>query len=462
MCAAPTNRLKQALPAGVRALCDRLRAKGYRAWIVGGCVRDLLLEELRGAVPGALAVRGDWDIATDARPEQVRRCFQRVIPTGIQHGTVTVLLDGVGYEVTTLRGETSYSDGRHPDRVYFVDDIEADLARRDFTINAMAYDPTCNALIDPFGGAADLQTATLRAVGDPAERFAEDGLRVLRAARFVATLQVTLDRATQDAIRPSLDSYRRVSPERIRDEWTKTLAAPAPSCAFEIMRTCGLLEITAPELAPAGDRPPVADLRAWEYRLACVDECPARLVVRLAALLQDWKSATRAAERPGGDGSHPAGSRLGEQASAVLKRLRFSNRDQTEVVALVRELDVEYNESWEDRDVRRWVRRVGPARLTDLLDLASAVARVDLEPGAPPAERLTALRRRAQRELEQGAPLSTRDLAVDGNDLMSELGLRPGRQVGELLEQLLEAALDDPAVNDREQLLELARRLVAR
>ena len=164
------------------------------------------------------------------------KLFRRVIPTGLKHGTVTVLLDSGPYEVTTLRGETTYTDGRRPDAVYFVDDIKDDLARRDFTINAIAYDVLADRLIDPFDGLRDLEQMLLRAVGDPAARFAEDGLRVLRAARFVATLEVELDPETERAIEPSLASYRKVSAERIRDEWLKSMQARAPSRAFAVMQ----------------------------------------------------------------------------------------------------------------------------------------------------------------------------------------------------------------------------------
>ena len=175
-----TARLSEGVPSEVRELCARLQEGGFRSWIVGGCVRDQLLNDWNGR---PLDARGDWDIATSARPEQVQALFRRVIPTGIQHGTVTVLMKKSQYEVTTLRGETSYTDGRHPDAVYFVDDIKDDLARRDFTINAIAYDPLADRLIDPFDGIADLRVRRLRAVGNAAVRFAEDGLRVLRASR---------------------------------------------------------------------------------------------------------------------------------------------------------------------------------------------------------------------------------------------------------------------------------------
>src|SRR6185436_6634390 len=203
-------------------ICERLRESGKRGWIVGGCVRDLLLGK----------TVSDWDVATDARPDEVMRIFPRVVPTGIEHGTVSVLAHGVPYEVTTLRGETTYSDGRRPEAVVFVDDITADLARRDFTVNAIAIDPLTPALIDPFDGRKDLEARILRAVGNPVERFLEDGLRVLRAARFAATLECTIDPPTLAAIEPTLSTYRKVSAERIRDEWVKAMKARRPSVAF--------------------------------------------------------------------------------------------------------------------------------------------------------------------------------------------------------------------------------------
>src|SRR5277367_6631958 len=216
------------VPEDVLGICRRLREKGKRGWIVGGCVRDLL----RGAIAK------DWDVATDARPDDVIAMFKKVIPTGIQHGTVTVVRRGVHYEVTTLRGEGAYSDGRRPDKVEFVDDITADLARRDFTVNAMAIDPVDGHLIDPFLGRQDLAARVLRAVGEPEDRFGEDGLRVLRAARFSATLGCTIDPKTERAMgsQRSIDTFRRVSAERVRDEWLKAMRADKPSVAFEAMR----------------------------------------------------------------------------------------------------------------------------------------------------------------------------------------------------------------------------------
>src|SRR3954469_2215018 len=316
-----TARLRASIPEDVRQLCVRLAEGGHRAWAVGGCIRDELLAELRGV---ETAHRNDWDIATSARPEAVMKLFRRVIPTGLKHGTVTVLFDDRAYEVTTLRGETTYSDGRRPDSVFFVDDIKDDLARRDFTINALAYDVLADRLIDPFGGLADLEQKRLRAVGEPAARFAEDGLRVLRAARFVATLELELDPATERAIEPSLASYRKVSAERIRDEWLKTMKARTPSRAFGVMQKHGILAITAPELIESvgceQNRYHAYDV--WGHALHCLDACPPLPVLRVAGLLHDvGKPRSRAFSDKNQDYTFYDHDRIGaEMADPLLSR----------------------------------------------------------------------------------------------------------------------------------------------
>lgn len=429
--------------------------------MVGGAVRDTLRVLLGQA--GTLD-RHDWDIATDALPEEISRVFRRVIPTGIQHGTVTVLLAGEGFEVTTLRGEGTYSDGRRPDSVRFVRDIEQDLARRDFTINAIAYDPLDDVLIDPFGGVADIERHCLRAVGDPRERFSEDGLRVLRAARFVATLDIELESATEAAIRPSLASYSKVSQERIRDEWCKALLATRPSKAFRVMQRHGLLEITAPELeALVGcvqNRFHAYDV--WEHTLRCLDGCPPQLELRLAALLHDiGKPASREFQEDKGDytfhGHEKGGAAL---AHAVLTRLRFSGPMRDKVTALVRHHLVVYDSGWTDAAVRRWLRRVGPELVDDLLALSTADVEAKGRDVTDELRRISELRARARHALQQGAALSVRELAISGNDLMGALQLPRGPIIGSLLRDLLDLVTEDPELNSRERLLEAARRVV--
>ncbi|HEY3817997.1 MAG TPA: HD domain-containing protein [Polyangiaceae bacterium] len=439
------------VPRDVLELCERLRARGKRAWIVGGCVRDRLLGR-------AVA---DWDVATDARPKELLAIFPRAIPTGIEHGTVTVVKDGHHYEVTTLRGEGTYSDGRRPDWVEFVDDITRDLARRDFTVNAIAVDPVDGRLIDPFDGRGDLERGVLRAVGDPRERFSEDGLRVLRAARFVATLELALDPATEAAIAPTLDTFRKVAAERVRDEWLKTMKARKPSRAFDVMRTTGILAITCPELLEGVgmEQNKWHAYDVWRHGMECMDACQADPVLRIAAMLHDvGKPRTRAWSEKTADYTFYDHDRVGaEIAAPIVERLRFSNEERERIVALVRFHLFHYSDEWSDAAVRRWIRRVGAGRLADLYVLNQADVRAKGRDFAPDLAALAGLEAHVARVLAEGAALSTRDLKVNGRDLMSELGVKPGRIIGEILEVLLDAVTTDPGLNERGRLLERAR-----
>ncbi|MGA2449346.1 MAG: HD domain-containing protein [Polyangiaceae bacterium] len=445
-----------AVPKDVVDLCGRLRESGKRAWIVGGCVRDLLLER----------PVNDWDVATNAQPAELLRIFPRAIPTGIEHGTVTVVRGSRHYEVTTLRGEGTYTDGRRPDWVKFVDDIVADLARRDFTVNAMAVDLADGKFVDPFDGRGDLERSLLRAVGDPVARFSEDGLRVLRAARFVATLGLELEDATEAAISPTLDTFRRVAQERVRDEWLKAMKAREPSRAFEVMRRTGILGVTCPELLNEvgleQNRWHAFDV--WRHTMVCVDACPGDPILRLAALLHDvGKPATRAWSEKTSDYTFYDHDRVGaEIAESICGRLKLSNDERARVVQLVRHHLFHYDADWSDAAVRRWMRRVGVERIDDLYVLNEADVRAKGRDCTADLAALADLRDHVARVSAAGAALSTRDLAVDGRDLMRELGLAPGRLIGELLGLLLEDVVSDPAANGKERLIALARDYIAR
>jgi tRNA nucleotidyltransferase (CCA-adding enzyme) len=402
--------LAAAVPPGVREVCETLERAGHEAVTVGGAVRDAMLG--RDA--------GDWDVATSARPEQVVALFEKTIPTGMQHGTVTVVV-GRGrareaIEVTTYRGEGAYVDGRRPTSVVFGVPLTEDLARRDLVVNAIAYDPVRGVLFDPFDGRGDIAARRLRAVGDATARFTEDGLRVMRAIRFAATLGFALDPETEAAIPAALPSLAKVSRERVKVELDKTLLAPAPAAALEIARRTGVLAQELPEA--------IAQEGAWAARLAWVDGLPRDVGLRAAALLS------------GGPDS---------AAEACWKRLKGPNDERDRVVRLVRVAHAAAP-PLDERGVRRLLAGVGRARGEDCVALWSA------RPDAP-AE-LVAL---ARTILDRGDALAAGDLAITGAVVMQELGIPPSREVGRLLEVALDAALDDPSVNDRERLLALVR-----
>jgi tRNA nucleotidyltransferase (CCA-adding enzyme) len=400
----------------------RLDAAGHRSWIVGGAVRDLLLHRVRAAT--------DLDVATPATPQQVTALFRKVIPTGIEHGTVTVLAGGEAIEVTTFRGEGPYRDGRRPESVTFHTDLEADLARRDFTMNALAFDPIGGEFRDPFGGRRDMARRLVRAVGEPAARFGEDGLRPMRAVRFAAQLGYALDRRTQAAIEPALEVVRRVSVERIADELERLVVAPHADRGVALLRKTGLLGVALPALAASSDPPLDHAIRV----LRRVTAEPSR---RFAALLH---------------GLDPA------SVEATLVGLRYARRTVDEATGLVRAHLCRAGRREDSlpagpEALRRWLSRVGPARVAALLELATAEARA-----LPPARSRLALREVARfaagiaEVLREAPPLTARDLALDGADVMRILSAGPGAYVGEALRHLLERVLQDPTRNTAEAL----------
>jgi tRNA nucleotidyltransferase (CCA-adding enzyme) len=429
----------------------RVLAEGGKScYLVGGAVRDYLLgREV-----------SDFDAATDARPEELLRLYRRVIPTGIKHGTVTVLWKGLEIEVTTFRTESSYADGRHPDSVAFASTIEEDLSRRDFTINAMAFDLDAKELLDPHGGREDLARRLVRAVGEALERFREDGLRPLRAVRFAAQLGFEIEETTLAAIRPSIDRFLLVSPERVREEFSKILASPLPSRGLRLLESTGLLGHISPELAACRgvEQRGMHVYDVLDHLYASVDASPPETALRLAALLHDVGKPEAKVERPGED---PTFYRHEEYSAAaaesILKRLRYPKALVEEVAHLIRCHMFSYDDSWSDAAVRRFLARVGPENIESLLALRVADGTAIVGRPVDPRS-LEPLRARMDAVLAAKEAFGLSDLAVKGDDLRA-IGVPPGRAMGAMLKELLETVMDDPALNERERLLEIARRI---
>lgn len=441
------------LPAAVAAVLDGLREGGDEAVLVGGCVRDLV----RGEQPA------DWDVATSAPPETVASRFPGATWEN-PFGTVTVRdpVGGRGIEVTTYRVEAGYRDKRRPDEVRWGRSLGDDLARRDFTINAMAWLPDEAAdgggrLVDPFGGAADLEAGLLRAVGDPGARFGEDALRLLRAVRLATRFGLRLDPPTEAAIRAHAAEASALSGERVRDELLRILAgATPPSGAFDLMERLRLLAALLPELAALRGIPQAKALAgdALEHSLRTADALPAAdPVLRLAGLLHDVGKATTLA-----DGHFLRHDRDGALvAEEIMLRLRAPRAEVTRVGRLVRHHMFAYTHEWTDAAVRRFVRRVGADLLPDLFALRAAD---DVASGVEePPDGWRELRERVA--AVAGDPLEASHLAISGDDLVAELGIAPGPPIGRLLAALVEAVLEDPGLNSRDRLLELARAMAS-
>jgi tRNA nucleotidyltransferase (CCA-adding enzyme) len=448
-----------AIPADVLAVCRRLRESGHQAFIVGGSVRDLII----GRPPG------DFDVATSALPDATMDIFgaRYAIPTGLQHGTVTVLAGEPPaqrhVEVTTFRGEGVYLDGRRPSSVSFSATLAEDLSRRDFTMNAIAYDPTSGAIHDPYDGRGDIVRKTVRTVGEARLRFLEDGLRPMRAVRQAAQLGFVLDPETQSAIPSTLESFRKVSSERVRDELRKLLLSPQPSHGLELMRQTGLLAEVLPEMLPTigcvQNRFHKHDV--YTHILATIDAAIPDFLVRMAALLHDLgKPKTQAPrEDAPGEFSFFRHEQVGvEMAEAICIRLKLSVAERTTLFALVAGHMFFYTPEWTDGTVRRFVRKVG----IDLVPLLFALREADIASRGNGEDRegeTRDLRARIAKVAAEDAALRVGDLAIDGKDVMRILAIPPSRRIGEVLEQLLEHVLDDPALNTRETLERMVRAL---
>lgn len=435
------------LPEKVRYIINTITKAGYEAFAVGGCIRDSIL----GQIPD------DWDITTSASPHQVKRLFAWTLDTGIKHGTVTVMLDKEGFEVTTYRIDGDYEDGRHPKEVTFTSSLIEDLKRRDFTVNAMAYNDQ-TGLVDAFEGIKDLNAGIIRCVGSPRERFSEDALRILRAVRFSARLGYEIEPQTLDAIRELAPNLIHVSAERIQAELTKLVVSPHPE-NFKIAYETGITRIILPEFdacMKTEQNNPHHCYSVGEHILKSMTEVKQDKNLRLAMLFHDiGKPLTQTVDENGIHHfhGHPAVSE--KIAGSVLKRLKFDNHTISMVTGLVKYHDQKILP--ELKYVRRAILRMGE----DIFPLLYDVKLADLRAQSnfqrrEKEENLDAVYQIYRQIMDEGQCVSLKTLAISGRDLIDHTGMKPGRELGETLQNLLDMVIEDPSLNKRETLLKIA------
>lgn len=434
------------LPKDVVFIIKTIEEAGYEAYAVGGCIRDSLLNKQPG----------DYDITTSAEPYEIKKLFRRTIDTGIEHGTVTVMLKKTGYEITTYRIDGKYEDSRHPSEVKFTRSLNEDLKRRDFTINAMAYNPK-SGLIDPFGGQEDMERKRIRCVGDPVERFSEDALRMMRAVRFSAQLGYDIDSETLSAIKKLAPSIGRISAERIQTELVKLLLSGHP----EAMRTayeCGLTAVFMPEfddIMRCEQNNPHHIYTVGEHTIKAMQNVRPDRLLRLAMLFHDFgKPQTKTTDETGTDHfhGHPAVSE--KLSRKILRRLKFDNytTDNVSKLAFFHDYRVEADK----RGVRRAMNRIGEELFPLVLEVKKAdiLAQSDFE-RENKLENLKKLNALYKEVTEENSCVSLKNLEIKGGDLM-KLGFKAGPALGDELEKLLDMVIEDPSLNKHEILLKLA------
>ena len=439
--------MKYPVPENIRQFASIFRENGHRLYIVGGAVRDHLLGR----------PNSDYDFCTDAKPEEVIPMFRRVIPTGIKHGTVTVLFKGESFEVTTFRTEGAYSDQRHPDSVTFVTDLSEDLSRRDFTVNAFAADCLDGSIIDLFDGMKDLRSKTIRAIGVPRERFEEDALRLMRLARFCSKLGFEPDPETKQAAAQLSASITNVSQERIYDELSKILMTEKPTVGLRLLEDIGVLGYILPELTECRkvEQTKVGATDVLEHIYNTVDASAHfrySYNVRLAALLHDIaKPQTMIINPYGIMRFYGHDIKSAQMARVVMRRLKCSNQLTDTVCNLIENHMVKYSPNWTDGAVKRFIKRVGKENINELFELqwCDQIA----SEGKSKVEEYDPFIRRIK-ELEN-QPMSVRELAVSGDDL-AQAGIPKSKVMGEILDELLEMVIDYPSLNEKETLINQA------
>ena len=441
------------LPEKVKFIIDTIMEAGYEAYAVGGCIRDSIL----------LRKPSDWDITTSASPYQVKELFRRTLDTGIKHGTVTVMLDKEGFEVTTYRIDGEYEDGRHPKEVTFTRNLTEDLKRRDFTINAMAYNEK-DGLVDIFGGLEDIRCKMIRCVGDPVERFSEDALRMMRAVRFSAQLGYRIEEETSNAIRVLAPDLKKISAERIQTELVKLLTSPHPDYLRMAYET-GITKVVLPEFdlcMITEQKNPHHCYTVGEHTLVAMQAVRADKVLRLAMLFHDMgKPLCVTTDEEGIDHFHGHPSVSEEIAGNVLHRLKFDN----DTIYMVKKL-VKYHDQYiepQPKNVRCAIRKMGEDVFPLLLEVKEADVQAQSDFLREKKEKnLKDVRDVYQRILEENQCVSLKTLAINGKDLIDQAGMKPGKELGEVLNELLDLVTEDPARNTREYLLKAAKERLKR
>lgn len=442
------------VPVQLRELAAIFKDHGFTLYLVGGAVRDYILGKQNH----------DYDFTTDAEPMEVKRMFRRTIDTGIKHGTVTVLYKGGSYEITTFRTEGDYTDSRHPDSVKFVRNLDEDLKRRDFTINALVADMFTGEIIDRHEGLEDLKQGIIRAIGVPEERFKEDALRMMRAARFSSKLGFRIEEETLKAMEKLHENISAVSEERIHEELFRLIDSPNPRMGLEAMRTTGLLDKVLPELSACYTctQDGYHQETVYEHQLLALERATSKgypLTVKVAALFHDLGKVKTKRE---GDGhfTYYGHELVSEKlVLAILSRLKSSNQEKDDVAKLVREHMFAYTSDWSDGAVRRFMTRVGIDYLDQLFMLRDCDKAGTTGPLPDDSASEQELKARIQKEIEKNSALSLKDLKVNGKDLMNVVPKGP--LMGKVLNTLLDKVLEDPSLNEKENLLALAEELVA-
>lgn len=435
--------MKILIPKYINTIIERLTNNGYRAYLVGGCVRDAFLNRQAN----------DYDITSSATPKEIVKLFSefKTVEVGKEFGTIIIIQDEGGVEVTTFRQDNIYKDGRRPSSVTFTDDLRKDLERRDFTINSMAYNEK-EGLIDPFDGLKDLKNKLIKTVGNPIERLSEDYLRILRAVRFACQLDFLIDIETSNACSELSSNLGKISTERIRDELFKILLSDKPSRGFLLMREMGILKQVIPELMPAigfDQRNPHHDRSVFQHTLKVIDNTPKILNVRLAALLHDiGKPYTFTVDDKGIGhfyGHDKASVKIGRE---ILVRLNCSCELIERTLILIKEHMV-HHPDLKRKGLKRQLQRVGQDEMENLIDLQ--IADRLSKRGTKDITNLELKRREVRAILEANEPFSRKHLAINGGDLI-EIGYKQGKTIGGILDFLLNTVIDDPSLNTKKKL----------